>query len=534
LALWGPWARLLDSADPAAARALIELDNVPNVDTTVAANVIIADSADNFTAANVEDALAEEADARQAFEVTKGQADGLAPLDASAKIPTVYLPALSITDVNVVASEAEQLALTVQEGDVAVRADLNKSFVHNGGTAGTMADWQELLTPTDAVLSVFGRTGSVTAQSGDYTAAQITVSDTGSNFTATDVEGALSEIPGMITAAQTAYFTESRNTTAPNDTVPVHSWEASGTEMDIDVALMPKGGGAITAHVPDGTISGGTKRGLFAVDFQTARYLTDAVASGVSSVLVGGFNNKASGGYSCVLGGSNNRATGDYSSVLGSDSNEAIGDFSVCVGFNQTVNSQNGIAIGSDNTVDGINAIAIGTDAAKATAERSIAMGSGSDTRTTRGKLGFASARFGLLYGSAQTGLSTLLVTTADANATILNSEGEYATPGTTNVPVLPDNHTYAITASVVARDTTTGDSKIWKIESGAYRGTGEATVALVGLPNKTIIGEHAATSAWDCNLVVNTTRGSAEIEVTGEAGKTIHWVCKFDTVEVG
>lgn len=102
-----------------------------------------------------------------------GQANGLATLDAGSKVPSAQLPALALTDVWVVASEAAQLALTAEEGDMAIRSDLNKSYVHNGGTAGTMADWSELLTPTDAVLSVFGRVGAVVAAINDYTWAQI-------------------------------------------------------------------------------------------------------------------------------------------------------------------------------------------------------------------------------------------------------------------------------------------------------------------------------------------------------------------------
>jgi hypothetical protein len=92
----------------------------------------------------------------------RGAANGVATLDAGSKIPTTQLPALALTDVNVVVDETAQLALVAQEGDLAIRSDLNKSFVHNGGSAGTMADWSELLTPTDAVLSVDGRTGTVT------------------------------------------------------------------------------------------------------------------------------------------------------------------------------------------------------------------------------------------------------------------------------------------------------------------------------------------------------------------------------------
>jgi hypothetical protein len=91
-----------------------------------------------------------------------GVAGGVAELDGSGKVPSSQLPALALTDVYVVNSEVAQLALAAQEGDVAVRTDLNKSFIHNGGVAGTMADWQEMLTPTDLVISVNGQTGAVT------------------------------------------------------------------------------------------------------------------------------------------------------------------------------------------------------------------------------------------------------------------------------------------------------------------------------------------------------------------------------------
>jgi hypothetical protein len=55
------------------------------------------------------------------------------------------------------------LALSnAQEGDVAVRTDLNKSFILKASPYSTLANWQELLTPTDAVTSVNGSTGAVT------------------------------------------------------------------------------------------------------------------------------------------------------------------------------------------------------------------------------------------------------------------------------------------------------------------------------------------------------------------------------------
>lgn len=83
------------------------------------------------------------------------------------KVPTSQIPAVALTEVFVVNSQAAQLALDAQEGDVAVRSDQSRSYIHNGGSAGTMADWTELATPTDAVTSVNGQTGAVTLGKAD-------------------------------------------------------------------------------------------------------------------------------------------------------------------------------------------------------------------------------------------------------------------------------------------------------------------------------------------------------------------------------
>jgi hypothetical protein len=90
-----------------------------------------------------------------------GAPSGVATLDAGGKLTIGQLPATSITDTFVVASQAAQLALTAEVGDVAVRTDLNKSFILRVAPASVLANWQELLTPTDAVLSVNGQTGIV-------------------------------------------------------------------------------------------------------------------------------------------------------------------------------------------------------------------------------------------------------------------------------------------------------------------------------------------------------------------------------------
>lgn len=93
----------------------------------------------------------------------KGANSGVATLDVNGKLTAAQTPAIAISSTFVVASQAAMLALsTAEEGDVAVRTDVNKSFILTATPPATLGNWQELLTPTDAVASVDGRTGTVT------------------------------------------------------------------------------------------------------------------------------------------------------------------------------------------------------------------------------------------------------------------------------------------------------------------------------------------------------------------------------------
>lgn len=77
------------------------------------------------------------------------------------KIPQSYLPSLAITSSHVVANEAGQLALTVEEGDIAIRTDQQKSYIAINSSNNSMSDWRELQTPVDSVLTVDGQSGVV-------------------------------------------------------------------------------------------------------------------------------------------------------------------------------------------------------------------------------------------------------------------------------------------------------------------------------------------------------------------------------------
>lgn len=163
--------------------------------TAVASTDDLAEGGSNlyFTAARAD----ARADARIATQ--KGQPNGITPLDAASKIPTQYLPALAITSTYVVNSEAAQLALVVEEGDVAVRTDQNRTYIQNGGSAGTMADWTLLQTPPDLVQSVNGQTGTVSLDAADVDATRSVVGLQG-DVTAADIADSL----GLGTAANHA------------------------------------------------------------------------------------------------------------------------------------------------------------------------------------------------------------------------------------------------------------------------------------------------------------------------------------------
>lgn len=83
-------------------------------------------------------------------------------LDGSGLLPTSVLPPLSITKPNVVSSQAAMLALTAEQGDIAIRSDIARSYILSTNSPGTLADWKELLSSgADNVSSVNSQTGNV-------------------------------------------------------------------------------------------------------------------------------------------------------------------------------------------------------------------------------------------------------------------------------------------------------------------------------------------------------------------------------------
>jgi hypothetical protein len=120
--------------------------------------------------------------------------------------------------------------------------------------------------------------------------------------------------PVASTTSSLINFVESNSIVSPNDTIPVAAITAGlPAYANVDVALVTRGTGAITAQIPDNTTNGGNKRGSYAVDFQRTRTSAANVAQGNFSVIVGGNNNSINASslqYSVIVGGNNNTITG--------------------------------------------------------------------------------------------------------------------------------------------------------------------------------------------------------------------------------
>lgn len=114
----------------------------------------------------------------------KGAASGVASLDTGGKVPAGQLPSIVVSETYVVSTQAAMLALAANVGDVAVRTDLSESFILTATPASTLGNWQQLLSPTSAVSSVFGRTGAVTLTKADVTGTGLAAADVGAATTA--------------------------------------------------------------------------------------------------------------------------------------------------------------------------------------------------------------------------------------------------------------------------------------------------------------------------------------------------------------
>ena len=132
---------------------------------------------------------------------TGKSAGNVVVVESNGKIDGSLIPSIAITDVFVVATQAAMLALsTAEAGDLAVRTDVNKSYILKATPPTTLANWVELLTPAGEVISVNGKTGAVTLAAADVGAAATSHNHAASNINSGRLAAA--RLPTSATANQ--------------------------------------------------------------------------------------------------------------------------------------------------------------------------------------------------------------------------------------------------------------------------------------------------------------------------------------------
>ena len=165
--------------------------------------------------------------------VSIGTSSGNIPvLNGSGKLANSVIPSIAITDTFVVETEVAMLALSAEVGDVAIRTDLSKSFILQTSPASTLANWQELKTPTDVVTKVNGQTGVITLGGGDLlveTASNVT---DGADIKTTDtIDSALGKLNTKVGTKLDKKITPIEGATKTKITYDANGLVTSGTNL---------------------------------------------------------------------------------------------------------------------------------------------------------------------------------------------------------------------------------------------------------------------------------------------------------------
>ena len=330
---------LVDDADAATARTTLGVDASGTDNST---DVTLAGSLDYITISGQEIT-------RNAINLST---------DVTGTLPVGNMAATALTTVQTAANESAHLALTAQEGDVVVRSDQNKTYMHNGGTAGTMDDYTLLATPTDAVTSVNGNTGVVTVTENVTTNLSITGTDAARTIVSSDgtdavIPVATDSVSGVMSAADHTKLTGIETSADVTDTANV---TAAGALMDSELASI-----ADVKALDQSVISGASPTFGTAnmSDATNKRFMTDAQETKLDSV-----ESSAD-----VTDTANVTAAG---ALMDSELTDLAGVKGVTISTLQVKPSEGAFANGDKTKLDGIEASADVTDTANVTSAGAV------------------------------------------------------------------------------------------------------------------------------------------------------------------
>lgn len=307
-------------------------------------------------------------------------------------------------------------------------------------------------------------------------------------------------------------FVAGKNNAAPNNVLPVSYINADDPGSHVDIALVPKGNGALMLSVPNSLSSGGNKRGSKAIDLQLSRSAANQVASGFASIAIG----------------ESNRSDNTSSIAVGS-LNVASGYLSVALGYNCLASAQSSFAAPYESQASGVSAVALGSGCV-AGGPASLALGFQATTLTTGGKVALSNGRFNA-NGDSQ--ISGMILRGATSGAETINLTYDRSGLSSSNHITLTNSSVFSFRGTILARHNSSGDASVWEFKGAITRGASAGTVALLGTVTPVLIGASAGASSWAVSVTAGTTHGGINVSVTGEAGKNIRWMCDLRCAEL-
>jgi hypothetical protein len=367
---------------------------------------------------------------------------------------------------------------------------------------------------SDTLTLVAGTNITITTDASTDT---ITIAASGGGLSGTgSVDNAVLRADGTggATLQNSNWIIADNATASPNNTVNHASLQATGGTTNVSVSIVPKGTGAFSLSVPDGTSAGGNARGANAIDLQTSRSAAAQVASGATS-FIACRRNTASGvdsyalGFNSTASGNASGAFGEVTATTGRASNSFGGYNTVsgttagCSGNQITVSSFGGWGTGNDAHCDLMNQVAVG-------AKRFATLGD-------------CQATLGVPIKSA----------TSDATPTELLAQEAFT--NTTSRLSLRNNSAWAFEITIIARSTSGANHASFVRRGLIYRNANAASTALEGAVQT--IGTDIASagaSTWAVAITADTTNGSLKIEFTGQAATSIRATGFIRMAEVG
>jgi hypothetical protein len=303
-------------------------------------------------------------------------------------------------------------------------------------------------------------------------------------------------------------------TTSTQNNVAIRN---NDSQTNSALVLTPKGTGALLASKPNGAASGGNARGANAVDWQTVRSASNQVASGSTSVIGGGLNNRATSQNAVIAGGYQNFVSGGN------------GDGACCGGqFNQVTAQGSFIGGGCGNTASGESSVVCGgglyngvNQGNTASGNYSAVLGGVFATANRYSMQAHAAGRFSD-SGDAQRARFVLRNKTTNATATELFLDGASVRL------TIPSGKVLGLTINItgIKSDGTAVAHYLRQYALKNVAGTTSQVYAPVTIGTDNAAGTTIALSANDTN-------DALKVEVTGITSEIWRWVASVDAVEI-